>query len=92
MGELKHLTYVNLLDYNFHLLFVPTEIAADNPQLRFIGHNGRLWDCQTGSSDAIDLVERPHWMSYYAPSEDFVDEDHMWLYNGYVSSNILAYT
>ena len=30
-------------------------------------------------------------MSYYAPLEDFVDEDHMWLYEGYVSSNTQVY-
>lgn len=87
LGELKHLTYINLLDCDYLLLFVPSEIAADNPQLQFIGHNGRLWDFQTDSLNVEELVERPQWMSYYAPLEDFVDEDHRWLYEGYVSSN-----
>ncbi|KAF8696506.1 hypothetical protein AX14_001553 [Amanita brunnescens Koide BX004] len=91
LGELKHLTYVNLLDYDYLLLFVPSQIVADNPQLQFIGHNGRLWDFQPDSSNVEELVERPQWMSYYAPPEDFVDEDHMWLYDGYVSSNTIVY-
>ncbi|KAK2463103.1 hypothetical protein APHAL10511_004758 [Amanita phalloides] len=85
LGCFKHLTYINVIDDDDLLLFVPSEVAFDNPHLQFIGHNGRNCDVQH-SLDAIDVVERPKWMFGFANREDFVDEDHMWLWQSYITA------